>query len=90
MFIYSHLFKLNLMTLSISYREWNDMIREYLTGKDVENTKEGRRKVGEHRLRWLEDAENDLHELKVNRWRQKVNYGKEWASVTKQALMAHT
>jgi hypothetical protein len=21
------------------------------------------------RLRWLEDAENDLHELKVNMWR---------------------
>lgn len=63
------------------------MIREFLTG--VEIKQEGRRKVVKATVTWLEDAENDLHDLKVNRWRQKVNYGKEWASVTKQAMMAH-
>jgi hypothetical protein len=65
------------------------MIREYLTGKDVENRQEGRRKVRKPTWRWPEEVQNDLHELKVNGWRQKVNYGKEWASLTKQA-MAHT
>lgn len=64
------------------------MIREHLTG--VEIKQEGRRKVRKPRVTWLEDAENDLYELKVNRWRQKVNYGQEWASVTKQAMMGHT
>jgi hypothetical protein len=27
-------------------------------------------KMGRPRLRWLEDVENDLPELKVSRWRQ--------------------
>jgi hypothetical protein len=29
--------------------------------------------VGRSKLRWLEDVENDLQELKVKRWRQKPN-----------------
>jgi hypothetical protein len=31
------------------------------------------RKVGRHRLGWLEDVENDLRELKKTRWRQKAD-----------------
>jgi hypothetical protein len=34
-------------------------------------------------MRWLEDAENDLRELKVNTWRRKAN--NKWASAAKEA-----
>jgi hypothetical protein len=34
--------------------------------------------VGRARLRWLEDAVNDLRELNVKRWRQKENNREEW------------
>jgi hypothetical protein len=57
--------------------EWLEhMIRVDQTrvGKQiVESKAEGRRKVGGPRLRWLEDAQNDLWELKVKRWRPKAN-----------------
>jgi hypothetical protein len=33
----------------------------------------------------ISDVENDLRELKVNRWRQKVNSKEELASVSKKA-----
>jgi hypothetical protein len=45
----------------------------------------GRRKVGRHRLRWLEDADNDLCELKVRRWSRKPNNREESASALKKA-----
>jgi len=35
-------------------------------------------------LRWLEDVEKDLGEMKV-RWRQKTVQREEWASVIKEA-----
>jgi hypothetical protein len=35
--------------------------------KCFESKPEGRRKVGRHTLRWLEDVENALREKKVNR-----------------------
>jgi hypothetical protein len=44
----------------------------------VESKPEGRRKVERRRLRWLEDEENDIRELKVKRWRQKANNREEW------------
>lgn len=34
---------------------------------------------------WLEDAENDLGELEMKRWKQKAINGKEQASVIKEA-----
>lgn len=37
------------------------------------------------RLRWLEDVENDVSELKVKRWRKKAKNREEWTSVVKQA-----
>jgi hypothetical protein len=33
--------------------------------------KKGSKEVGTVRLRRMEDAENDLHELKLKRWRSK-------------------
>jgi hypothetical protein len=37
------------------------------------------------RLRWLEDVEKDLREMKVKRWRQKAVGSDEWASVINEA-----
>jgi len=37
-----------------------------------ESKPEGRRRTGRPRLRWLEDVERDLCELKHKRWRQKA------------------
>jgi hypothetical protein len=45
----------------------------------------GRRKVGRSRMRWLEDAENDLQELKMKRLNQKTNNKEEWTSAVKEA-----
>jgi hypothetical protein len=36
-----------------------------------------KRSWGRHRLRWMEDAENNLQGLKVNRWRKKACNRKE-------------
>jgi len=44
---------------------------------------EGSRRRGRCRLRWLEDAEKDLREMKVKRLRQKPVDREERASVTK-------
>jgi len=33
---------------------------------------EGSRRSGRHRLRWLEDVEKCVWEIKVKRWRQKA------------------
>jgi hypothetical protein len=49
--------------------------------KIVESKPEGRREVRRPWLRWLEDIENDLQELKVIRWRQKASNGEEKVSV---------
>jgi len=41
--------------------------------KMCESKPEGRRRrTGRPRLRWLEDVERDLRELKLKRWRQKT------------------
>jgi hypothetical protein len=37
-----------------------------------ESKPEGRRRMGRPRLRWLEDVEKVLLEMKVKRWRQKA------------------
>ena len=51
------------------------------TGKKIfERELEGSRR-GRPGLRWLEDLEEDLQELKFKTWRQKAVSRKEWASV---------
>jgi len=42
-------------------------------------------RIGRPRMRWLEDVERDLCEMKVKRWRQKAVDRDEWASVIKEA-----
>jgi hypothetical protein len=39
-------------------------------------------------LRWKEDAEKDLRETKVKRWRQKAVDREEWTSVIDEGRIA--
>ena len=52
--------------------------------KISESKPEGSRRKGRPRLRWLEDAEKGLWEMKVKRRRQKAVDKEEWASVMKE------
>jgi hypothetical protein len=52
--------------------------------KITESKREGSRRRGRSILRWLEDVEQDLLEMKVKRWRQKAVERKELASVIKE------
>jgi len=48
--------------------------------RTVESKPKGRKGMGKPRLRWLEDVEKDLREMKDKRWRQKA------VSVDKEAI----
>jgi len=52
--------------------------------KIPESKPEGRKRMGSPRLRWLEDAEKNLWDMKVKRWRQKAVDREEWASAIKE------
>jgi hypothetical protein len=41
--------------------------------------------IGRPRLRWLEDMEKDLKQLKVTGWRRKAVDRQEWANILKEA-----
>jgi len=41
--------------------------------------------MGRPRLRWLEDGEKDLWEMKVERWPQRAVDREEWVSIIKEA-----
>jgi hypothetical protein len=43
--------------------------------------------VGRLKLGWLEGVENDLHELKMMRWRQRQIIEKSGKSVIKEAFL---
>jgi len=51
--------------------------------KIFESKREARRRMGRSRLRWLEDVEKDLRQMKVKRRRQKAVDREVWASVNK-------
>jgi hypothetical protein len=52
------------------------------TAKKIFDRKsKGSRRRGRPRLRWLEDVEKDLPDMKVKRWRPQTVNMKEWASV---------
>ena len=61
------------------------MNHERTVKKRFESKPEGRRRMGRRRLRWLEDAEKDLRENKVKRWRQEAVDRVEWASIIREA-----
>jgi hypothetical protein len=46
---------------------------------------EGSRRSGRPTLRWLENTERGLREMKVKRRRRKAGDREEWASVIKEA-----
>lgn len=46
---------------------------------------EGIRRRGRPRLRWLEDIEKNLREMKFKRWRQIAVDREEWSSIIKEA-----
>jgi hypothetical protein len=50
-----------------------------------ESKPEGRRKVGRHTLRWIEDVENDLREMYLKRGGKEANNREEWTSVVREA-----
>jgi hypothetical protein len=52
--------------------------------KMCESKPEGRRRTGRPRVRWLEDVERDLRELRLKRWRQKAVDRGEGASTSSQ------
>lgn len=56
--------------------------------KVLESKPEGSRRRGRPRLRWVEDVENGLREMKVKRWRENAVDRKAWESVI-QAVKAH-
>ena len=39
-------------------------------------------------MRWFEDVEKYLREMKVKRWRQKAVDREEWASIIKEAKLS--
>ena len=61
----------------------NDQGRTFKT--IFESKPEGSRRKGRPRLRWLEDIEKDLREIKFKRWRQKAVDLEERESVIKDA-----
>jgi hypothetical protein len=44
------------------------MDKESTVKKILETKPEGNRRMGRHRMRWLEDVKNDMWEMKVRRW----------------------
>lgn len=53
--------------------------------KVLESKWEGCRRRRRPKLRWMEDLEKDLQEMKVKRLRQKTFDMEEWASIIKEA-----
>jgi len=53
--------------------------------KIFESKPEGCRRRGSPRMRWLEDVEKNLREMKLKRWRQKAVDGEERASTITEA-----
>jgi hypothetical protein len=51
----------------------------------LESRIESRKEVERIIHRWIEDAGNDLWQLKVKRWSQKANNREEWAFDIKEA-----
>jgi len=62
--------------------EW---IMEEQLRKIFDSKPEGTRRRGRPRLRWLEDAQKDLPEMNVKRWRKKAVDREGWAFVIKGA-----
>jgi hypothetical protein len=69
--------------------EWIGHVVSMDQGREVikvlESKLAGSRRRERPRLRWLEDVEKDLQEMKVKRWHEKAVDREEWVSVIKKA-----
>jgi hypothetical protein len=45
---------------------------------------EGRRSVGRPKMRWLDDAEEDLRKMRISGWRGKARRREKWKSVLRE------
>ena len=52
--------------------------------KIFEGKLEGRGGRGRHRLRWIDNVEDDLRKFGVKRWRTKALDREEWASIIRE------
>jgi hypothetical protein len=52
--------------------------------KIFEGKLERRRGRGRHRLRWINDVEDNVRKIGVKRWRTKALEREEWASIIKK------
>jgi hypothetical protein len=53
--------------------------------EEEEEEEEEEKRRGRQRLRWLENAEKDLWDMKVKRWQHKAPDREEWAFVIREA-----
>jgi len=60
---------------------------ERVLNKILESEQEGRRRMRRTRMKWLEDFEKNLKEVKVKRWRQKSVDRLKWASEINEARL---
>jgi hypothetical protein len=51
--------------------------KEWIVNKVFESKLEGSRRRGRHRVRWLEDVEKVLRQVRIRTWRQKAVDGEE-------------
>ena len=66
-------------------RHLTSMDQGRVVKKISESKPEGRKRMVRPRLRWLEDAEKNLWDKKVKRWRQKAVDREEWSSAMKES-----
>ena len=61
------------------------MSEERVVKKLYQNTAEGSRSVGRPRLRWMDDAREDLRRMGVTNWRICAHRRDDWKIVAKEA-----
>jgi hypothetical protein len=62
--------------------EWT---QQELLKKVTERKPRSSRPVGRPRMRWLDQVEEDLKNMKVRNWREKCNDRRLWNEIVKQA-----
>ena len=75
--------------IKIRRLEWLGQVIRMNETRSVENIFEGKlegtRGRGRPRLRWINDAEDDLRKLRVKQWRTEALDREEWASIIREA-----
>jgi hypothetical protein len=71
----------------------NEYQEHFVGGKGIERVAKtiykckpyATRPKGRRRLRWEDDARNDLRKVRVKNWKQRVQERKQWKEITEQA-----